>query len=174
MPTPAAPPPDTPTAIYQAQKHVPVDLVGLAKTLEIQIKSVPMHDSVAGEIIRDGSDTYTCVLNSMHRPIQQRFTLAHQMGHYVLHREILGQGISDTKDYAAVPGSTYYNSRISEHDEADATAFALGLLIPPKALDRFKDLGLSVEQMADKFQVETWAVDACLRPNPVTTDEWDY
>lgn len=163
--------PDTHSAITNARSHLPVAVHYLAETIGLEVKRVPMHESVAGELVHTGSGNYACILNSMHKPLQQRFTLAHQIGHYVLHRDVLGNGISDSDQYKYVPGSKYRNSQISERDEIDATKFARWLLMPAEHLERFKFWDLTVDRMAENFEVEPEIVAAELYKKPETVTE---
>ena len=79
---------------------------------------------------------YRIVYNDLHYSQRQRFTIAHELGHYVLHRDILGDGTNDTKMYRTNPNSSHYNPNISTRHEQEANEFASRILMPQKFIDK--------------------------------------
>lgn len=64
---------------------LPVDPVRIARSLGIRVSVMPMGFSVAGEISNQG-DVSTIRLNEYNGTNRQRFTCAHELGHYEWHR----------------------------------------------------------------------------------------
>ena len=99
----------------------PIDLDSMASALGIEVErrwfDLP---EVAGKIEQSGN-RYTITINALDPPRRQRFTLAHEIGHYVLHRDLIGDGITDTG---------LYRSRLSDPIERQANQFAANLLMP--------------------------------------------
>src|SRR4051794_10316854 len=64
----------------------PVDIEKIAKSLRIQIIRQSAEDDLAGFLLRD-SDKNTALIgvNENHQPNRQRFTIAHEIGHFCLH-----------------------------------------------------------------------------------------
>src|SRR3982751_5267968 len=62
---------------------VPLDLVLLHLGLAVQ--ELPMDDDVSGLLAID-TDGGTIAYNALHPRVRQRFTIAHEIGHFVLHR----------------------------------------------------------------------------------------
>jgi Zn-dependent peptidase ImmA (M78 family) len=50
------------------------------------MSSTPMPENISGFISREG-DAWVLGVNSLHHPNRQRFTIAHEIGHFLLHRD---------------------------------------------------------------------------------------
>ena len=62
----------------------PVPINRIAKALGIQLRFSPLDEQLSGMIyIRDGVPIVG--VNSLHHPHRQRFTVAHECGHFLLH-----------------------------------------------------------------------------------------
>lgn len=68
------------------------DVFEYVKSLsDIELRNEPMEDNISGWIKKQGLK-YIISINSMQNPLRQRFTLAHELGHYYYHRnELEGQ-----------------------------------------------------------------------------------
>lgn len=74
------------------------------------------------------------------------FTIAHELAHYILHREYI-----ETNIYIPMPRNNYYgNEKPKEETEADQ--FAANLLVPLKMLKKYKSVA-SVSELANLFFV---------------------
>lgn len=127
---------------------VPLDIERLARSFGIQVKIVPMDDEVSGHLsLNDG--VWEIAVNALHHPKRQRFTLAHELGHYVLHRWQC-QRFEDKK---------LFRNNESNPMEAQANAYAADLLMPE---DEFKDyirnVSKNIDSIADHFKVSAYAV----------------
>ncbi|CAN7203320.1 ImmA/IrrE family metallo-endopeptidase [Rhizobium sp. LjRoot30] len=65
---------------------IPMDVRGLANALGLRVASMPMDENVSGYLEKEGSG-WTIGVNSLHHINRQRFTIAHEIGHYFLHRD---------------------------------------------------------------------------------------
>ena len=97
--------------------------------------------------------------NRSHVPVRQRFTIAHEIGHYVLHRK---SGDLFIDRHHKVFARDKSSSRGEDEKEVEANAFAAALLMPEELveeeLDRIGfDLGdeADVRELANKFNVST-------------------
>ena len=65
----------------------PIDVIGLAEKLGSEVKFSPFedHKQLSGMIFRDDERVIIGV-NSLHPKTRQRFTVAHEIGHLLLHR----------------------------------------------------------------------------------------
>ena len=65
--------------------------VALANSLGVKVFQERLYDDVSGYLEYDpdcgSSSGYKIVLNRLHSIARQQFTLAHELGHFVLHRE---------------------------------------------------------------------------------------
>jgi Zn-dependent peptidase ImmA (M78 family) len=64
-------------------------------------------------------------INRHDAPVRQRFTVAHEISHYLLHREQIGSGIRD---------DVLYRSALSDAREAEANRLAADILMPESAV----------------------------------------
>lgn len=127
-------------------KNIPLDVLGLASSIGLQVEFLLLPDDVSGFLKRkDGG--WTIGINSRHHHNRQRFTIAHELGHYFLHRD---QG--DFTDRAL-----FRRDLQNDHREYDANSFASRLLMPEH---EFRDLAIrhrDLQVIADHFQVSTAA-----------------
>lgn len=138
---------------------VPVELI--AHRLGLVVESAALGNDVSGLlVVKDGRGTIG--VNQTHVPVRQRFTIAHEIGHYVLHREEAELFID--KGYAAARRDRT-TSTGEDYGEIQANAFAAALLMPEPLVsaevDRLAfDLGDedALEALADKFQVSLQAM----------------
>lgn len=104
----------------------PVDVVEIALGLGLFVAPVDLGDDVSGMLVMNeggGAIGY----NPQHSSARQRFTIAHELGHYILHREEAPLFID--KQYSVV----FRDERSStgaDKREREANAFASALLMP--------------------------------------------
>lgn len=126
-------PPVTPAGhILEAIESIPVNIGVLADRLGLRLYQKPMDDDVSGYICRGEDGRFNIFVNERHSVNRQRFTAAHEIGHYVLHRRLLEGGTNDTRAYRTTDSVKNYNPRITKKHESEANAFAAALLMPEK------------------------------------------
>lgn len=76
-------------ARYMAK--APVDLKAIFAELGVQYDELWMDDGASGSIIRNG-DSFCVTVNALESENRQRFTAAHELAHYLLHRDLMGDG----------------------------------------------------------------------------------
>lgn len=111
--------------------NLPIDVVKMAKSfnLEVKIKSYEGNDELSGVLIRDEKQAVIGV-NANHSETRQRFTIAHELGHYFMHE---GEQLIIDKSYSVnFRHSTSIDG--SNIKEIEANTFAGLLLIPTKFL----------------------------------------
>lgn len=65
------------------------DVFSYARSIEdVDVRSEPLGDNISGYITKEG-DKYIIAVNNNHSHLRQRFTLAHELGHYYSHRNAL-------------------------------------------------------------------------------------
>lgn len=141
------------------QSTVPVDVFGLANELGLGPKKEPMADNVSGCIRLRPDDTWEIVINADQSELRQRFTVAHEIGHFIYHRDRLEKG-RGTSDNLAYRTDEKYNDNphITWLQEYQANQYASNLLIPSGALQDAIARGLNEEQLADLFKVSRAAI----------------
>lgn len=97
----------------------PVDVLGLASSIGIQVEYLALPDDTSGFLRRNGVN-WLIGVNSMHHPNRQRFTIAHELGHYFLHR-----------DHGEFVDKALFRKELqSDRREFEANSFASRLLMP--------------------------------------------
>ena len=61
----------------------PVNIDRVVEYLKLSVRKTPLEDEYSGFL---AVKEKTIVINSRHVPVRQRFTIAHEVGHYQLHR----------------------------------------------------------------------------------------
>jgi hypothetical protein len=120
-------PSSTKSLIRTYQGAVPIDLKGLADALGISVKAATLPPGISGEIRPDPSGSFTIKVSRHDVPGRQRFTVAHEIAHYLLHRHLIGDGIRD---------DALYRSQLTSTIEAQANRLASDIVMPNAAIDR--------------------------------------
>ncbi len=146
---------------------VPVDVRNLAKHLKINVEDVKLEDDVSGFLALNGDRTYIGC-NISHGNERKRFTIAHELAHYVLHAKKEAPLFID-KSLKNDQQRMYRNSLSStgEHiKEIEANAFAAALLMPKKLIEsELNNVALIenteewVRKLADIFEVSSQAMN---------------
>jgi len=135
----------------------PVQIGALTKALGLRLSAATLRAGISGEIRPDDvAPAGFAIRVNRHDPSQrQRFTVAHELGHFLLHRDQIGRGVVD---------DVLYRSNLSDRREAEANRIAADLLMPDHLvedwLDRARALGV-VEipsYLAEKFGVSESAM----------------
>lgn len=109
---------------------VPVD--DIARKLGAEIRYLPFkgEGGISGMLFRQEKEAVIGV-NSLHHPNRQRFTIAHEIGHMLLHR---GSDIYIDKTLFTFNLRDDVSSEASNRDEIEANCFAAELLMPKQML----------------------------------------
>ncbi|KJC40124.1 hypothetical protein UB31_27850 [Bradyrhizobium sp. LTSP849] len=112
-------------------KAPPVPVERLAKALGVRIEYNPFDDELSGmAFLREGKPVIG--VNANHHPNRQRFTIAHELGHIVLHRSRLDAAVLvDKKSKHFIPRDQI-SAEGTDPVEVQANAFASELLMPAK------------------------------------------
>lgn len=106
-------------------KRPPVPIESLAERLGAQISYSPFDGDLSGMVFRDDNKVIIGV-NSLHHPNRQRFTIAHEIGHMLLHK---GQEVHVDRTYRVNLRNDLSSQAVSR-EEIEANAFAAALLMP--------------------------------------------
>ena len=105
---------------------VPVDRI--ARALGIQLRYSPLDNELSGMIyIRN--EVPIVGVNSLHHPNRQRFTLAHECGHFLLHKEMIAKEVHVDKAFPMLMRDSVSTMGINKI-EMEANLFAAVLLMP--------------------------------------------
>ena len=141
-------------AILRFQTSAPVNVVGIADAFGIRVYSDGLPKGISGKIIRDakhgGPSGFSIIVNATEHVHRQRFTIAHEIGHFLLHRERIGDGLTD---------DALYRSGLSTVEEVRANKLAADILMPFALIEKaMKDGVKSVEELASRFKVSQQAM----------------
>jgi Zn-dependent peptidase ImmA (M78 family) len=135
----------------------PVPVFDVIRELGLGLEFQALDDDVSGWIEAIENGGYKIVINSQHAATRQRFTAAHELGHFIYHRDLLGEGTGDTRAYRT-EHSPLPNARIRPRHERQANSFAANFLMPVAGIERLRASGISdVAKLAERFGV---SVDA--------------
>ncbi|TOF32972.1 hypothetical protein CGJ25_00610 [Vibrio parahaemolyticus] len=146
------------TVLDYMKADMPVDLHRLCDELGIRLSYVEMDDEISGEIESRKDGTFAINVNKNHHPNRQRFTIAHEIGHFIHHRSLIGDGVDDNKAYRSVNSGKYFNRSITSGHEREANTFAASLLMPKELVHNLRKQGMSIESMACHFGVSKAAM----------------
>lgn len=122
----------------------PVPVEEVSEKLGLRVVLFKFPDSISG-VLRKPKQAIG--VNENHHPIRRRFTIAHELGHFVLHH-------GNEEDM--IDGQ-FNNSNNS--NEREANAFASFLLMPKEwVLSHYKKIGLDAKELAKKFNVSEQAM----------------
>lgn len=114
----------------------------------IAIRKRPMDNYMSGSLTYENG-TWIMTVNSNQHPRRQRFTLAHELGHYILHKE----------KNAEFKDSTFFRSSNMDNLEYMANDFAAQLLMPDDKVNKFINQGVrNLGDLAKKFDVSVAAI----------------
>jgi Zn-dependent peptidase ImmA (M78 family) len=141
----------------------PVPVEKIAKHLGAQVRFSPLDDEISGMIhVRDRKPIIG--INSLHHPNRQRFTIAHELGHLVLHRSLVTSHVHVDKDFPVLMRDSKASSG-SDKIEIEANQFAAELLMPRSLLkemlaDKTFDVDDEklIETLAQRFKVSKQAM----------------
>lgn len=150
------------------QGTIPVDVFGLASELGLGPRpdsTLAADTSGAIKLLPNGE--WQIIYNEHHSPLRQRFTVAHEIGHFIYHRNRLekGGGTSDTLAYRR-DDKVNDNPYITWLQEYQANQFASNLLIPQNHLQDAIARGLDEEALANLFKVSRAAIRIKLGKTP--------
>lgn len=146
-----------------AIKSPPAPVEKIAKSLGAQVRFAPFDDELSGMIyIKEGLPIIG--VNALHHPNRQRFTIAHELGHLQLHREMITTAVHVDKDFPALMRDST-SAKGMEKIEIEANQFAAALLMPRLMISEvlagnqfdIDDEG-PLEQLAKKFKVSKQAL----------------
>ena len=146
----------------------PVPVVEIAAALGARVRYTPFDEDLSGMIYMKGSCPIIGV-NSLHHPNRQRFTIAHEVAHLKLHRQLIADHVHVDKRFPVLMRDA--NSATgTQRMEMEANRFAAELLMPSfLLLPMLKTNGFDIdderplEQLSRKFRVSKQALDYRIR-----------
>ena len=138
----------------------PVRVEMIARQIGATIRYEPFEGDISGMVYRN-KDHVIIGVNSLHHPNRQRFTIAHEIGHVLLHK---GTEVYIDRTYR-VNMRNNVSSQAVDKDEIEANRFAASLLMPEHMLvEDLKDIEIDFESeddladLAAKYEVSLQAM----------------
>lgn len=143
----------------------PVNVEAVAKSYHIGVNRRAADDKLSGFILRDPNKSAIIGVNSNHHPNRQRFTIAHEIGHYLLHKGDIIHVDSEKRAFE-INFRGVEASKGVDDQEKEANLFAAELLMPKSLLDKdLKCLGQMdllneevIESLAKQYKVSVAAL----------------
>ncbi len=134
----------------------PIDVISLANLYDIKVYGIKTKNEISGAITYDKDEDYFEILvNTNNAKTRQRFTIAHELGHYFLHKEMLKD--SNMHIDALYRTTTDMKNVDTKELEKEVDYFAGALLMNRELLEKLsKEYG--IEELAKIFDVSTSAV----------------
>lgn len=142
-------------------KAVPVKVGELAKALGLAVIKSPLPPKISGLIqpSNEAPSGFVVKVNKYESTERQRFTVAHEIAHYLLHRKFIGAGVID---------SIMYRSTLTSRKEVEANQLAADIVMPRALVTQeYRDVsnrekGSVVEDLAATFRVSVPAMEVRL------------
>jgi len=134
----------------QGLGSIPLDVEAIAKKFGIRIEYVSLENDLSGILYKDEEDdSWVMQVNEDHHPNRQRYTIAHELGHFCLHRH-LSLRFED---------KIFFRGGEANKPEWQANDFASAILMPEqKFREKVRSGMTTVDKLAKEFQVSTLAL----------------
>lgn len=141
--------------IDRFQQEAPVNVTGLAEALGLAVwEDEDLPIGVSGKIFRDpdggGASGYSISVRASDALVRRRFTLAHEIAHFLLHKNRIGDSLTD---------DALYRSGLSNWEEVEANRLAADILMPRKLIVHYaRTWGYDPETLCNFFKVSAEAM----------------
>lgn len=112
--------------INEMKLSIPVNLELICSNLNIKVVYLNIKDAY-GYLRVEGSKKHIFISKKIQGTNRARFTIAHELGHYILGH--------DTTSFCKYTEMDYYKKEIKKKKEREADIFAAELLMPSKYID---------------------------------------
>jgi len=144
-----------------SQTQPAVDVESISRQVGVALHRKQLDDQVSGMLVVKANAKHI-IVNVLHHPNRQRFTVAHELGHLLLHHKKGDKVFLDTSlsvyKRAGVPGAATYSepdSTTTPEQEREANLFAASLLMPREVLiDYIDEQGIDLD---DEFDISKLA-----------------
>jgi hypothetical protein len=143
------------------QRHLsqtPVRLGALARDLGLEVFKSPLKPGISGliEPSATAESGFRIRVNRHESVERQRFTLAHEISHYLLHRDFIRNGVID---------NTLYRSSLSSKQEIEANRLASKIVMPDASVDELRRnyANLAFDEMVHKMAIDLRVSEPAMR-----------
>lgn len=145
-------------------KVAPVNIEAIFVELGVEYLSDRMGDGASGSITRSG-DKFIVTVNALESETRQRFTAAHELAHYLLHRDLMGDGKRMHRhiDTLFSEGKQSGDVVFKRSHEIEANRIAAQIVMPKKLVEQEYSKNPDTAALATKFGVSKAAMDIRLK-----------
>ena len=139
--------------IRDYQLRAPVDVKRMASDLGIAILELDdMPVGASGKLFQDRKSRsgWSIGVNKSDSFTRKRFTIAHELSHFLLHRNYITNGVIDDV--------LYRSEHLSGAQETEANKFAANILMPYGLLQSVASRAVNVDELARTFGVSPQAM----------------
>lgn len=132
---------------------IPVNVIKIAQNNNIDVFEGDLQNKASGAIRYDkDNDKFQIVVNKSDSLVRKRFTIAHELGHYFMHKDVL-------IDEELHIDTLYRNADESTKErEKDAEYFAGALLMNKLLIEKMYSESKSIGELAAIFDVSVSAM----------------
>lgn len=137
---------------------IPVDVLKIAKLSDIEVYGGDLDKNISGAIRYDKeTKKFAILINKNDSVARQRFTIAHELGHFFLHKEILENNeIHIDTMYRTQDKKEKY--MMTNEKEKEVDYFAGALLMNKTLLEKMYESNNSITELAEIFKVSVSAM----------------
>ncbi|MEZ8059907.1 ImmA/IrrE family metallo-endopeptidase [Vibrio splendidus] len=149
--------PEQQNIILEHQACFPIKVGAIAKAFGIVVKKSTLKPGISG-VIKESNGIVEVKISRHDSSERQRFTLAHEIAHFLLHRDKIGNGIEDTM---------LFRSSLSNILEAQANRLAADIVMPFSLIDSIEfpeetRIEIRVEEVAKVSELSIPAIEVRL------------
>jgi hypothetical protein len=137
------------------QKGAPVNVTTIANDLGLNVwELTDLQENISGKLFPDvkhgGKSGYSIGVNAREAYVRKRFTVAHEIAHFLLHRDQIRNGIQE---------DTFYRGGLSTQAEVEANKLAADILMPYHLIREISSQGIrEIKELAKRFEVSEAAM----------------
>lgn len=137
----------------------PIDPEKIAENIGITVKYMSLNDNISGLIKKNNLQQIEIHVNKHHSEERQRFTIAHELGHYFSTEDF--DEYEDKDNLLEIELLKYRKNDDSNYEERNASTFASELLMPQIAIDYMLKTGKAstIGELAKIFKVSLSAMN---------------
>lgn len=146
--------------------NLPIKIDEIARLQGLKVMPYPLDGTISGVLVIEENGNGIIGFNQNESRVRRRFTIAHELGHYELHKEHSHLFVDREFKQSRLYRSQKSSSDVATKDyETEANSFAAAILMPEdlirKELENIKiDLGSEqgLKELAKKFDVSSTAM----------------
>lgn len=138
-------------------KDTPVSVINIAHELGLKIFNTDSLSENQSGLIRKEEDGFVIYVNKDHAPVRKRFTIAHEVAHFLEHKDKIGDDYITTNRQALKREDNQQLTKEEEEREMEANKLAAKILMPEKKFIEVWGKSDNIEEVANAFEVSASA-----------------